>query len=95
MDGIIFMLILFGPGVVLFVAENILLRVTRQGLRPWRFLSLLTLLIPLGLAVREWRGGGLLWGLGVFLYLVMVGTMLFGWLLAYCEEYARSRAGKK
>lgn len=95
MDGIILILIVFGPGVVLFIAENILLHVTRQGFRPLRFLSLLTLLIPLGLAVREWQSGGLLWALGVLLYLVMAGTMLFGWLLAYCEEYVRSRAEKE
>lgn len=88
-------LVLGGPGVVLFIAEIILLRVTRERLRSMRFLSLLTLLIPVALAVGEWQEGGWFWELGVLLYLIMAGAMLFGWLLAYCEEFARSRAEKK
>lgn len=82
-DSIIFLLVFFGPGVVLFFAERVLIRVTRQLFRPLRFLPLLTLLIPLGLAVQEWQTGGWFWELGFLLYLVMAGLMLVGWALAW------------
>lgn len=77
------LLIVCGPGVVLFVLEWILIRVTRQALRPLRFLPVLTLLIPLGLAVQEWQTGGWFWEIAALFYLVMAGLMLAGWALAW------------
>lgn len=71
------------PGVVLFVLEWILIRVTQGWLRLLRFLPLLTLLIPLALAAQEWQGGGWFWEIAALFYLVMAGLMLLGWSLAW------------
>lgn len=88
-------LLIGGPGILLFIVELVIIRLTRRRFRPLRFLSLLTLLIPLALAAEAWlTKSGWFWELGVLLYLIMAGLMLFGWGLAYGEEYARSWAEK-
>lgn len=71
------------PGVVLFVLEWVLIRVTRGWLRLLRFLPLLTLLIPLVLTAQEWKAGGWFWEIAALFYLVMAGLMLLGWGLAW------------
>lgn len=88
-------LLVCGPGILLFIVEMVIIRLTRRRFRPLRFLSLLTLLIPLVLAAEAWlTKSGWFWELGVLLYLIMAGLMLFCWGLAYGEEYARSWAEK-
>lgn len=77
------MLVLCGPGVLLFAIELAVLHLTRRAVRPLRFLPLLLLLIPCALAVQCWREGGWFWELGVILYLIMAIIMLAGWGLAW------------
>ena len=76
-------LVMVGPAVFLFALELMVLWLTKNGGKVLRFLPLLGLAIPAGLAIQCAIEGGWFWQIGVILYGIMVALMFLGWALAW------------